>query len=241
MELIICTNDGVYNYIEGNKNKLNKIELLTGKYYRGIKINNNIIALINYEIQNKENNLIFYNLNTKKVYKINEKNSLNINIKSSLLSISKNNNNVLLCAYKKHSGQQQNGILLINFDNNLDFVSKDFNDIYDFEVHCLCAYSSISNNNCLFSKNNIEIKEENYILVGGYDIKKGNGLIKLYNIIYEKEKIEIKYKEDIDFSEYNNINEFKSPITDIKQSKINGKILIRCLDGKVYLMSKLNI
>ena len=100
MKLIICTNDGVYNF---NKeiNKLIKIGLLTRNYYGGIKINNNMIALINYETQNKESNLIFYNLNTKKVYKINEENPLNINIKSSLLSISKNNNIVLLCAYKK--------------------------------------------------------------------------------------------------------------------------------------------
>ena len=245
-KLIICTNKGVYNYNEEN-NQLNKIKLLTQNYYGGIKINNHIIALITNEIQNKESNLIFYNLISQKIYKIKEENSLKLNIKLPLLSISENNYNVLLCACKSYIGQQNNGILLINLDltaNNSNLiVSKDFYYTPDFEVRCFCAYSSISNNNVIFNQKNIEIKEANYILVGGYDKSKGN-LIKLYNIIYENKKPEIKHIRDIDFSEYNNLKhiiESKSPITDIKQSKIDGRILIRFLDGNVYLMSKLNI
>ena len=69
-------------------------------------------------------------------------------------------------------------------------------------------------------------------------------MIKLYKIKYNNNKLVIKYIRDIAFSEDNNskrIRGVKSPITDIKQSTINGNILITCLDGNSYLLSQLNI
>ena len=81
-------------------------------------------------------------------------------------------------------------------------------------------------------------------MVGGFETNIGKGIIKLYKIKYNNNKLKIKYIRDIAFSEGNNskcIRGFKSPITDIKQSRITGNILITCLDGNSYLLSNLNI
>ncbi len=240
---IICTNEGAYNY---ENNKLDKIESLTQKYYGGIEIKNNLIALVTKETLYKVDNITIYNLENKK---IDEKYYLKFKIKSTLLAISENNNNALLCACKRYTRKQRNGILLLNIDlsnNNSNsnlIVSEDFYDTHYFDVYCFCIYSIIINNNITIQKD-IKIKKTRYILVGGFETLIGKGLIKLYKIKYNNNKLVIKYIRDIAFSEDNNskrIRGFKSPITDIKQSTINGNILITCLDGNSYLLSQLNI
>ena len=162
---IICTNEGTYNY---ENNKLDKIELLSQKYYGGIKIKNNIIALVTKEIINKVDNFTIYNLNSKK---IDEKYYLKYKIKPTLLAISENNNNELLCAFKKYTRQQKNGILLLNIDlsyNNSNsnlIVSEVFYDTLNFDVYCLCPYSIIINSN-IINQQDIKTKKTRYILVG---------------------------------------------------------------------------
>ena len=242
---IICTNEGTYNY---ENNRLDKIELLSQKYYGGIIIKNNIIALVTKEIINKLDNITIYNLNTKR---IDEKYYLKYKIKPTLLAISENNNNALLCACKKYTRQQKNGILLLNIDlsyNNSNsnlIVSEVFYDTLNFDVYCFCAYSIIINkHNTIINQQDIKTKKTRYILVGGFETNIGKGLIKLYKIKYNNNKLKIKYIRDIAFSEGNNskcIRGFKSPITDMKQSRITGNILITCLDGNSYLLSNLNI
>ena len=51
----------------------------------------------------------------------------------------------------------------------------------------------------------------------------------------------IKYLEDIFCDDNNNYPLFDGNINCILQSKINGKLLISCWNGKVYLFSEPNI
>ena len=162
----------------------------------------------------------------------------------SLISIeNERNNKILLCACKKYTESQKNGILLvkipINFINN---ITKAFYDTGKFEVYCFCQIFK-----CKDSNNNYNIGTD-FFLVGGFDPIKNQGIIKLYRINYNKENFDltkIEYLQDIEIEKENkkqidNSNKFKGfvgPITSIIQSKSAGNILITCFDGNVYLFT----
>ena len=154
------------------------------------------------------------------------------------------NDKLLFCAckkYKKYIKSQNNGILLLN----LKIIDNDINDIYkifyktgNFEVYCFCNISKFNNNIIIGNKKN---NYTEYVLVGGYNNKKGKGLIRLYEIIYNEDikKINLEYIQDIQIDKIKNINSksfegFKSPITCIEQSKDNRNILISSSDGNIY-------
>ena len=63
-------------------------------------------------------------------------------------------------------------------------------------------------------------------------------MIKLYKVNYGKEynETKIEYIEDIIFDE-KNFKGFNKPISCIAQSTNDGKILISCWDGNVYLFN----
>ena len=87
----------------------------------------------------------------------------------------------MLCACKKYIEKQNNGILLITLENNLP-KSYTFYDTENFEVYCFCPISIKSNiNNKICNKdkemNKINI---NYILIGGFNYYKREGIIKLF-------------------------------------------------------------
>ena len=159
---------------------------------------------------------------------------------------------ILLGAYKKYKENERNGILLVNpqLQNNKR-VKIEFYDTGNFEVYCICPILIIDNKNKHFDnidekyRQNIKIEDSEYFLVGGFDIEKREGLIKLYKVIYSKEAFntKIKYIQDIniDIKENQKYEYFDGPINCIFQSKITGNILVSCYNGKLYLLTLPNI
>ena len=85
-------------------------------------------------------------------------------------------------------------------------------------------------------EDSIKIKETDYFLVGGFDKKRKQGMIKLY----KNKKISIEYIQDIKLFD-RDFKGFKGPISCITQSKKNGNLLITCWYGNVYLVNKPDI
>ena len=255
---IISGIGGTYYYI-GLFNKDNGVNqsIITEKTYRsGIKINDNIIALAsNSLLPAGENKLILYNVKSKKISK--EIEGYSITIASNCLALmpreeSKVSNKILICACKKYKENERNGILLVNpqLQNNKR-VKNEFYDTGNFEVYCFCPILIIENKNKYFDnidekyRQNIKIEDTEYFLVGGFDIEKREGVIKLYKVIYSKEAFEtkIQYIQDINIDIIDNqkIEYFDGPINSIYQSKITGNILVSCYNGKIYLFTPPNI
>ena len=145
-------------------------------------------------------------------------------------------NKVLLCACKKYSKLQKNGILLlntINIQNEEDFYTY-FYDTNDFEVYCFCPILIIKAEQIV--KNDFNYIDTDYFLVGGFDTNKYIGNIKLFkinfdNLLYENK---IEFIQDLDYYQG-----FKSPISCIIQEKFSRErnLLVTCLDGNIYLFS----
>ena len=91
------------------------------------------------------------------------------------------------------------------------------------------------------------MKDSNYFLVGGFNPKKNQVVIKLYKIICGENNFDnkIKYIQDIFDQKIKNnkiiFQRFNGPISSMLQSKIDGNIIITCWDGNVYLFSYPNI
>jgi len=249
---------GTYYYV-GLFNKDNEVKqsIISKTTYRsGIKINDNTIALAsNSLLPQGGNELIFYNIKSKKVSNRIEDYSFVIN--SNCLALmpreeTKANNKILLCACKKYKKNEKNGILLVNpqLQNNKR-VNNEFYDTGNFEVYCFCPILLIKNKKKNLDnidekyRKNIKIEDSEYFLVGGFDIEKREGLIKLYKVIYSKEAFEtrIKYIQDIniDIEDNQKYEYFDGPINYIFQSKITGNILLGCYNGKLYLLTQPNI
>ena len=239
-----------------NKDGVNQSIINEKTYRSGIKINDNIIALASNSLLPKgENKLIFYNIKSKKISK--EIEGYSITISSNCLALMpreevKDNNKILLCACKKYKKNEKNGILLVNpqLQNNKR-IKNEFYDTGNFEVYCFCPILLIENKNKnfdnineIYRKNN-KIEDSKYFLVGGFDIEKREGLIKLYKVIYGKEAYDtqIQYIQDINIEiiDKQKIEYFDGPINCIFQSKITGNILVSCCNGKVYLFTPPNI
>ena len=150
-------------------------------------------------------------------------------------------NKILLCACKKYSEGQKNGILLINLQLSETDIKKNtfFYDTGDFEVYCFCPILIINYSEII--KNDFIYKETKYVLVGGYDSKKQKGSIKLFKLIFDNDsyKNEIEFLQDID-DEY---TLFNGPVTCIKQEKysLDKNILVTSWDGSISLFSGPNI
>jgi len=221
----------------------------------GIQINKNIIALTSNKIISKgKDKLIFYHLYGKKICETIEGFSHILSINSlTLLPISRKSlesqdkMKYLVCACKKYSKNQKNGILFIkiNFINKNDIKIKDkyFYETGNFEVYCFCPIYNITNNNNINFNKKIKKKRTRYFLVGGFDKIKGRGLIQLYKIINNGNKLKISYINNVGINE-NNSKSFQGyigPITCIIQSNNDGKIIASCYDEKIYLFEKPNL
>ena len=266
-EIIICGNKCLtkYNGIIKEISKENKSIFALNNLYTtyGIKITDNIICVIsNKVLHNGEDILQFINTNNKNQI-ISEEYSFNIN-QNSLLIINTNinikNNNVtpdepnknnkskknkrknkkeikvqnninekaklLFVACTKYYREQKNGILILC--PNGKKIHENFYDTGDFEVFCFC----------LLDNNNKD--DKNYIFVGGYDNNLNQGLIKLYEIIYDDnnriEATKLKFIRNI-----YNLSKFKEPINCIIQSSKTGEIVVTSWDGTINLFSKPNL
>ena len=120
----------------------------------------------------------------------------------------------LLCACKKYKKSQKNGILVINLGKDNEY-KREFYNSEDFEVFCFCPLYTIIENN---SKGNNHKKMKtptystNYFLVGGFEVDKKRGAIKLFKLNIEdkddnkdyklddkKDKLIIEFVQDIEF------------------------------------------
>ena len=140
---------------------------------------------------------------------------------------------ILLCGCKKYFPEQENGILL--FNPILEFKGErkeNFFKTENFEVYCFCPIFEED-------KNNKYEKETDYFLVGGFDNDKEEGSIKIFKLLYDKTDIE--FIQDIEFLKNTEFDGFKGPISSLIQSKLLGNILATCYDGKVHLLSKVDL
>ena len=249
---IIQTNRNIYiiNNIKGGyitqdsfeKNNLKKI--MRYSYKQAIKINDTIIAFTSNQIMtNGKDRIIFYDFKSNDIIYELEGYSFCLS-KNSLLLMNNSktfDDKILICACKKYSSYQKNGILLIY----ITYGSKDFDESFydaDFEPFCLSHISLINESN--ENKQLDKIKDTNYFFVGGFDPVKGKGVIKLYKIIlnYDSSKIKIEFCIDVIFGdEDKKFYGFNGAITSIVQSHDTGKFLISCSDGNIYLFSPANI
>ena len=85
----------------------------------------------------------------------------------------------------------------------------------------------------------IKIIDTNYFFVGGFDLDKEVGKIKLYKIIYGEQIWNTI--QDIEIDENDKFEDFDEPISCIIQSKTTGHILATCSNGNVYLFTSLNM
>jgi len=225
--------------------------LSKNNYKGGIKINNEILAFMpNSNEPKKEDKLInsldFYNVKLEKPLN-------NIIFKNYSFLLSENNFPIMkipkfeerkllliACKNKNNDDCVKNGILLTKLKINEDNIEEEYQNFFNtnnFEVYCFCPI--LKGNNIL--KNDQKIETE-YFLVGGLDIDKNEGLIKLYKVIHhnEIEKVEIKFIQDIIIEKKLNYFEgFKDPISSIIQT-LEGEILVICNDGNEFSFSEPN-
>ena len=250
---------GLFTNSKGVENRI----LNDTAYFGAIKINENIIVLTSNSVfPGGEDKLKFYNIKTKK--SANEIKDYSFIISPNGLNLISNIDNnkikILLCACKKYTSRQKNGILLVNtnLSENRD-IENPFYDTGTFEVHCFCELSRVKKAKT-DKKNNEEneiissLKKEkkyddenkdilaptNYFLVGGFNIEKREGEIKLFQAIFGEKayNTRIVFVQDIDFKE----NEFfDGPINCLVQSNIKGNILASCYNGNIYLLTPPNL
>ena len=200
---IICNEKGVDHFSDlFSKIIQSKKNTLFEKAFRGgIVLNQNLVAFSsNIVLPNGENNLKFYNPNSKKITKeISDKNSKEysfIMASNGLLLIEsedKSLKKIFLAASKKYLDTQKNGILILaSYFDETDTMIETFYPTGNFEVYCFCQLSLIKNQKInsgkiLDNKENekSESIKTNYFLVGGLDEDTRCGLIKLYKAKFD--------------------------------------------------------
>jgi len=248
---------GIFNITSDFKSQISTYTLNNkSPFIDGINIDNNTLALIcNSIIPFGEDKLIFYNCSIYGIKK--EISGYSFRISSNCLSLIENEKDgkkikILLCACKKYTKKQKNGILLVNlsnFDKNEE-INELFYETGPFEVDCFCPITIVENKNSkeedVTIKENITIKKTDFFFVGGFDEEKREGMIRLYKINYTNNKIDIEFIQDIVNNEKNDSNDkafegFGKSISSIIQSNIIGNILVTNFDGNVYLFKPPNI
>ena len=242
---IIVTNKGLYQIKEIFSSIISTEQnfVSIGVYKNGIKINKKMIAITSNSIlTGGENKISFYNFLSQKIVKdikgysfLTSPNGLTL-MSGENDSHEVNENKTLLCACKKYKRGQKNGMLIVNTESLQEF----FYDTGNFEVNCFCPLFRKNNNNLIFKDE--ELIATNYFLVGGYYKKKGKGIMKLFQLNKnQNNRNTIEFIQDIAIKKRYSFNGFNYPISCIKQSSQNGKIIASCLDGSVYLFSEPNL
>ena len=254
------TNDYIINGIKGGflfkENRINyRInKIFEVNYINGINIKEKIFAFSSNDlVPHGENKLIIYDFNTNETLKEIKNYSFKISNSSlHVINLEKINpisldRQILLCSCSLDIKNGKNGFLFVDINSEKKEFVECFYDTKEFEPHCFCHISIVENNNSIddviTQEENIDIKETEYFLVGGFDPMKRIGCIKLYKIAYNErnDKINIKYLLDIETEDVDNYMGFDTDVTCISQSKITGNLLITCLDGNVYLFKPINL
>ena len=230
--------------------EIEKTSIISEKsYIDSIKISQNIIALASNKVQiYGEDKLIFYNINKKEISR--EIKGCSFTSGTNGLSLMNGTKNkMLLCACTKYTCEQKNGIYLANpqLKDNKE-VNNPFYDTGNFEVFCFCPILNLnSDNNILEARRKIKIEDTIYFFVGGFNVDKKEGEIKLFKVIYSEKAYnnKIEFVQDIEFERNKDFVGFEGAVCCIKQIKKNnnylGNILVTCYSGKIYLLSKPNL
>jgi hypothetical protein len=254
---IICSNNQVYHLlslfskiIEDKK----EIKIFEKPYRGGIKLNSYLVALTsNRVIPQGEDSLLIYDKIIKRVVHTIKGYSF-VFSSNGLLKIKnsdkkdKEENIRFLCACKKYLKGQNNGILLVNFAPGKGINSKKqskhiFYKTGSFEVYCFLQIFIKDELNNRFLDDKMSAIDTNYILVGGSEQKKNKGMIKLFKIINNQELCDTKLEfiQNIDIKTKNGFKGFRGPISSMIQSKKNGRLLVTCWDGNIYLFKPPNL
>ena len=156
-------------------------------------------------------------------------------------------NKILLCACKKYFDDQKNGIYLANLQlKNKKGINNPFYDTGNFEVFCFCPILNINpDNNILETENEKKIIDTEYFFVGGFNVDKREGEIKLFKVIFDEKHNDnkIEFVQDIEFERNKDFVGFEGAISCIIQTKKenNGCILVTCYSGKIYLLTQPNL
>ena len=246
--LVLSNNNYIYNDEKGTflstnnllgNNSINEEEKISKYSYKhGIEIDKNLILLISNNIlPDGKDKLIIYDKLKREIVSELEGYSFNIS-KNSLYLMKNRDYKIVLCACKKNTKYQKNGILLVNthIEDNQEIFDC-FYDTFSFEPYCFCELKYIYK-----KEKEINKYETFYFLVGGLNAIKGIGVLKLYKIIYEHKayNTKIEYIDDISF-EHDNFLGFEGPITSLIQSRKTGEILVSCRYGNIYLLSPPNL
>ena len=190
----------------------------------GRKIMDNVYAFVSNKIYDHgENKLLIIDfLNHSKKKEI-DNYSFNIGNNSLyLINADKDNKyKILLCACKSYVKRTKNGILMVLMEiNNQEpsIFAPQFYPTDDFEVNC---FLSIYENNGV-----------HYILVGGFEVGKRRGNVKLYRLSsnIEAKKPKINYIQDA----IEEFVDFDGMINNIVKNEKND-IIISCLYGDDYI------
>jgi len=235
-----------YDKVKDNAKDKDKCKLKDLPFRGCIKINDNYIALTSNSILPYGEDLLFiYDANTKELIKRINNYSFIVGVNGlSLMDISEEDdenqkeNQILLCACKKYTNSQKNGILIIDTNNikEKEELYYTFCDTYDFEVSCICPLKILKDN---------KMQATNYFLAGGLDEERRQGIIKLYKIQYnekdKKDKIKIEELQDIVIENNDSFTGFNSNIECMIQCQSDGKIYVSSSDGNLALFSEPNL
>ncbi len=205
------------------------------KHKNLLKIGEDYIILISKKKTNDEDELLFYNINKKKIIKkINKYSFANTQNNFSLIKKKDQNKINFFCACNKSNLNQRNGILLLDSINIKQEIPQNFYNTEHFEPYCFCPLLIKDNNLFINEKDNC-MYEKVYFLVGGFDLEESQGKIKIYKIVYSNKlrSNKIKYYKNIIFEDNKNINLYGNKITFISQSEDDGSILFFC-NKKLY-------
>ena len=235
------------NIFHQQKTKIRNHQIIN-KTYRGcVPINDHIVALCSNKFAtNGEDKLIIYNTIEDKIIYTKENSSFNFSVNALSIIPEKENetkNKILLCACKKYMPDQENGILIITNLNKDNQIINQFYPTGEFEVFTFCPLKILDQDEFNNNSQRIISKETDYFLVGGFDIEKREGKIKLYKANFNKDvrNIGIEFIQDIVIERNKSFKGFQGPISCIIQSKYSLFILATCYDGNVYLFSPPNL
>ena len=241
MKTLFCGKVNENDYILGGINGAMKImdlfnfnsaekkmyKLINFSIKTGLVINEQYVALISNEIIPKGANLLaICDLYKNKAKHLITDYSFNLSENSLSLIKFENDEIILLCACKKYKSNQRNGILIVNM--NLiegENVKYKFYETNNFVPYCFT-----------------QIFTTIFILIGGFNLDKCRGEIRLY-MIKKRDINEFIYVQDIEIidDEYNNFYGIAMPINNLIQTKNSGKIVVTTIDGHVFLFSKPNL
>ena len=238
---IVIGEEGIFHFKSLNIDNFPYYRIKKTPFRGSIKINDNYIVLTSNSIlPNGDDLLCIYDTNIKRlIHSIYHSFSVGVN-GLALMDILQENNNknkqLVLCACKKYTESQTNGIVII--DTNIGEKKRlinIFNDTHDFEVSCFCP---------LRIKKDNKMIPTNYFLAGGLEEEKKCGVIKLYKVQYNeknKDKIKLEFLQDVEIETNDEFQGFNGDIVCMMQSQHNGKIFISSSDGQLALFSEPNL